>query len=271
MYFYYNNDYILTNGDEMENINKQEHIDETLIKDVVMMAGRILLESGAEGTRVEDTMTRIARKLGYPESNSFVTNTVIQFTLHNESYPRIFRINSRDTNLIKISQANEISRLITKGDISLEDAKERLEKIYIAKRDSSLTLKGIAAAIIAISFLYLQGGQFIDVITALLAGSIGYLVVEILDRRLHAQFIPEFVGSLVIGIIAVFGHWLAPSGDLATIIIAAVMPIVPGVLITNAIQDLFGGHMMMFTTKSLEALVTAFGIGAGVGSILILV
>ena len=39
------------------------------------------------------------------------------------------------------------------------------------------------------------------------------------------------------------------------------MPIVPGVLITNAIQDLFGGHMLMFTTKSLEALVTAFGIG----------
>ena len=27
------------------------------------------------------------------------------------------------------------------------------------------------------------------------------------------------------------------------------MPIVPGVLITNAIQDLFGGHMLMFTTK----------------------
>ena len=48
------------------------------------------------------------------------------------------------------------------------------------------------------------------------------------------------------------------------------MPIVPGVLITNAIQDLFGGHMLMFTTKSLEALVTAFGIGAG-GSVLILV
>ncbi|MEZ2030021.1 threonine/serine exporter, partial [Staphylococcus aureus] len=30
-------------------------------------------------------------------------------------------------------------------------------------------------------------------------------------------------------------------------------------------------HMLMFTTKSLEALVTAFGIGAGVGSVLILV
>ena len=134
MYFYYNNDYILTNGDEMENINKQEHIDETLIKDVVMMAGRILLESGAEGTRVEDTMTRIARKLGYPESNSFVTNTVIQFTLHNESYPRIFRINSRDTNLIKISQANEISRLITKGYLFRRCKRAIRKNIYCKTR-----------------------------------------------------------------------------------------------------------------------------------------
>ena len=115
------------------------------------------------------------------------------------------------------------------------------------------------------------GGRLVDIITAVLAGTIGYLVVEILDRKLHAQFIPEFIGSLVIGIISVIGHAFVPSGDLATIIIAAVMPIVPGVLITNAIQDLFGGHMLMFTTKSLEALVTAFGIGAGVSSILILV
>ncbi|MBF0843317.1 threonine/serine exporter family protein, partial [Streptococcus danieliae] len=86
----------------------------------------------------------------------------------------------------------------------------------------------------------LQGGRLVDIITAVLAGTIGYLVVEILDRKLHAQFIPEFIGSLVIGIISVIGHAFVPSGDLATIIIAAVMPIVPGVLITNAIQDLFG-------------------------------
>ena len=45
------------------------------------------MESVFEGTRVEDTMTRIARKLGYPEViMALFTNTVIQFTLHNESY-----------------------------------------------------------------------------------------------------------------------------------------------------------------------------------------
>ena len=81
------------------------------------------------------------------------------------------------------------------GTMTLEEAKYQLEEIYVAKRDSSLPFKGIAAAIIATSFLYLQGGRLVDIITAVLAGTIGYLVVEILDRKLHAQFIPEFIGS----------------------------------------------------------------------------
>ena len=41
-------------------INSEEYKQEVLIKDVVMLAARILLESGAEG-RVEDTMTRIKK------------------------------------------------------------------------------------------------------------------------------------------------------------------------------------------------------------------
>ncbi|MFF7955217.1 threonine/serine exporter family protein [Staphylococcus saprophyticus] len=249
-----------------------ESYDEKMAKDVIMLAGRILLESGAEGSRVEDTMTRIAITLGHKESNSFVTNTVINFMLHDESYPRMYRIRTRDTNLHRISRTNGISRRLALGDISLEDAFQELQKIYQEQsiKNHYLFYKFIAAAVISVSFLYLQGGHLTDVLTALLAGSFGYIVVEILQQKLHAQFIPEFMGALVIGLVTIIGHNLIPGGSISTIIIAAVMPIVPGVLITNAIQDLFGGHMLMFTTKSLESLVTAFGIGAGVSTVLII-
>lgn len=249
-----------------------ESYNEKMAKDVIMLAGRILLESGAEGSRVEDTMTRIAITLGHKESNSFVTNTVINFMLHDESYPRMYRIRTRDTNLHRISGTNGISRRLALGDISLEDAFQELQKIYQEQsiKNHYLFYKFIAAAVISVSFLYLQGGHLTDVLTALLAGSFGYIVVEILQQKLHAQFIPEFMGALVIGLVTIIGHNLIPGGSISTIIIAAVMPIVPGVLITNAIQDLFGGHMLMFTTKSLEALVTAFGIGAGVSTVLII-
>ncbi|WP_438873458.1 threonine/serine exporter family protein [Staphylococcus cohnii] len=253
------------------NVQYSENYEEKIAKDVIILAGRILLESGAEGSHVEDTMTRIAFTLGYTESNSFVTNTVINFMLHNESYPRIYRIRTRDTNLHRISRTNRVSRQLSDGTLSVEDAYQELQKIYHEQSiNHDLFFKFIAAAIISISFLYLQGGYLVDVFTALVAGALGYLVVELLNRNLHTKFIPEFMGALVIGAVAVLGNTLIQGGSISTIIISAVMPIVPGVLITNAIQDLFSGHMLMFTTKSLEALVTAFGIGAGVGTILII-
>lgn len=56
-------------------------IDENKVIDVVLIAGRILLESGAETYRVEDTMTRIAANYGLDDTYSFVTSTAIIFPL----------------------------------------------------------------------------------------------------------------------------------------------------------------------------------------------
>ncbi len=247
------------------------HIDdhEEQVKDVVMLAARILLEAGAEGTRTEETMNYIASHYGFVKNNSFVTNTVINFILHDQSYPRIYRIRERNTNLIKISKVNSVSRKLVRDELTLEEAFELLEQIYIKTKDHPIWFKTIAGAMIALSFLYLQDGLKIDIFTTLLAGGLGICVTELVKKQLTTQFIPEFFGGLTIALIVVTGHNYIPGGDLSTLLISSVMPIVPGVLITNAIQDLFGGHMMMFTTKSSEALVTSFAIGAGVSSVLI--
>lgn len=238
------------------------HIDdhEEQIKDVVMLPARILLEAGAEGTRTEETMNYIASHYGFVKNNSFVTNTVINFILHDQSYPRIYRIKERNTNLIKISKVNTVSRKLVRDELTLDEAYKRLEEIYV---------KTIAGALIGLSFLYLQDGMKIDILTVLFAGGIGILVTEMIKKRMRTQFIPEFFGGLSIALAVVAGHYFIPGGNLSVMLISSVMPIVPGVLITNAIQDLFGGHMMMFTTKSSEALVTSFAIGAGVSAVLI--
>ena len=238
------------------------HIDdhEEQIKDVVMLPARILLEAGAEGTRTEETMNYIASHYGFVKNNSFVTNTVINFILHDQFYPRIYRIKERNTNLIKISKVNTVSRKLVRDELTLDEAYKRLEEIYV---------KTIAGALIGLSFLYLQDGIKIDILTVLFAGGIGILVTEMIKKRMRTQFIPEFFGGLSIALAVVAGHYFIPGGNLSVMLISSVMPIVPGVLITSAIQDLFGGHMMMFTTKSSEALVTSFAIGAGVSAVLI--
>lgn len=46
------------------------------------------------------------------------------------------------------------------------------------------------------------------------------------------------------------------------------MPLVPGILITNAIWNLIAGHLVSGITKGTEAVLTAVAIGSGVAFIL---
>ncbi len=46
------------------------------------------------------------------------------------------------------------------------------------------------------------------------------------------------------------------------------MPLVPGILITNAVRDLMAGHFMSGMAKGAEAFLTAFAIGAAIAVIL---
>ena len=52
------------------------------------------------------------------------------------------------------------------------------------------------------------------------------------------------------------------------ILTGALMPLVPGLALTNALRDLFKGDLLSGMVKICEALLTAFALGGGVGIIL---
>ena len=56
--------------------------------------------------------------------------------------------------------------------------------------------------------------------------------------------------------------------QLDKIIIGGVMPLVPGLLITNAVRDLMAGHFTAGMAKGAEAFLTAFAIGSGIALVL---
>lgn len=60
-------------------------------------------------------------------------------------------------------------------------------------------------------------------------------------------------------------HYLPGTMDLNVIIIASIMPLVPGVAITNAVYDTLHGDYISGAARMLEAFVTAAAIAIGVG------
>ncbi|MBL7565740.1 threonine/serine exporter family protein [Staphylococcus saccharolyticus] len=245
-------------------------IDENKVIDVVLIAGRILLEAGAETYRVEDTMNRIAHSYGLHDTYSFVTSTAIIFSLNDRTSTRLIRIRERTTDLEKIALTNSLSRKISSNQLTIDEAKNELLHLKRASLQYSFLMNLLAAFIACGFFLFMFGGVASDAWIACIAGGAAFLTFSFVQKYIQIKFFSEFVASaVVISIAAIFIKLgIAKNQDIITI--ASVMPLVPGILITNAIRDLLAGELLAGMSRGVEAALTAFAIGAGVAIVLLL-
>ncbi|PTG27803.1 threonine/serine exporter family protein [Staphylococcus chromogenes] len=245
-------------------------IDENKVLDVVLLAGKVLLESGAETYRVEDTMGRIAASFGLDDTYAFVTSTAIMFSLNDRTNTRLVRVRERTTDLEKIAIANNVSRKISQNKITLDEAKTELIHLEQASLQFSFIVKFLSAAIASGFFLFMFGGVAHDFIYAVMAGAGAFLTFDLVQRYIQIKFFSEFISSMVVIAVAASFTKLGMTVNQDIITIAGVMPLVPGILITNAIRDLMAGELLVGMSRGVEAALTAFAIGAGVAVVLII-
>ncbi|WP_273852829.1 threonine/serine exporter family protein [Guptibacillus spartinae] len=233
---------------------------------VCLLAGKVMLQNGGETYRVEDTMTRIADAYGAAQSNSYVTPTGIIFSIEGPepSKTQLIRISDRTTDLDKVTKVNSISRRISSGDLSIQDAYNELDRLDKMTERYTFPKQLIAAAVASGCFLIMFEGQWNDFVPAVIAGGGGFFSVTLFNRLVPIKFFSEFLASFIIGLFAVLFVTLGFGEQLDKIIIGSVMPLVPGLLITNAVRDLMAGHLISGLSKGAEAFLTAFAIGAGI-------
>jgi uncharacterized membrane protein YjjP (DUF1212 family) len=240
------------------------------IMEVCLLAGKIMLQSGAETYRVEDTMTRIAYAFGAKESHSYVTPTGIMFSIESDepTKTKLIRITDRTTDLHKVTLVNSISRKITGEELTPDEAYLSLVEIENSTPVYSVFIQVLAAALASGCFLIMFKGTWDDFIPAVIAGGTGLVTFIYAQRLVPIKFFSEFVASLIIGVLSwvfVYSGW---GLELDKIIIGSVMPLVPGLVLTNAVRDLMAGHLVSGLSKGAEALLTAFAIGSGIAVVL---
>ncbi len=232
--------------------------------ELCLLAGKIMLESGAETYRVQDTMVRIAGSLGANYTNSYVTPTGIVFSLSGADQTKLAQISKRSTDLYKVIIVNSISRKISTGEISAEEAFSTLRKIEKENLKYPKYVKILAASIVSGFSLVLFNGEWHDFFSAFFAGGAGFLCVSYIHRLVDIKFFTEFLAALIVALTSYLFNYIGFGHDLPNIIVASIMPLVPGLLITIAVRDLMAGHLVSGLAKGAEATLTAFAIGAGV-------
>ena len=145
-------------------------MDYKLLLDTAVMAGEILLESGAETWRVEDTMLRMLRMSGLKTADVLALTTGFVVTLDDpamDSMTVMRSVESRATDLNRIHAVNQLSRDFCEGNIDLDALFHRVRDIYRAKPEIKKNLLAMMATTAGFAIMF--GAGFYEVLASALA------------------------------------------------------------------------------------------------------
>ena len=233
---------------------------------IVMKAGEIMLTSGAEIYRVEETITRICNSYNV-QSESFVLPKGIFVSVRDKDgcmQTAFKRIKQRTYDLNRIDRVNTISRGLKDNLLDYEEVSKLLSDVEKSKQ-YILPVRIFAAAMGSFVFTLLFKGSFYDGIAAAIIGVIRFLLKESLSRKGFFQFFELFLAGLAAGFLSIAAVRLFNGLNQYKIIIGSVMLFLPGMAITNGIKDAFYGDLVASFTRLGEAFLIAAALAAGVG------
>ena len=162
---------------------------------VAALAGDILLASGAEIFRVEETINRIAHAYGIDSCDPFVLSSGFFLTADSNSdqnFAWVRHIPLSATRLDRVTAVNQLSREIEHGFYTPEEAYQKLQDIQQmpAKRNlCQILASGVGSG----CFCYLFGGDPVDCIVAFIAGLPAVCLSAVRGERTAFQNRNEYI------------------------------------------------------------------------------
>lgn len=239
------------------------------VLEVASEAGHILLENGAEISRVEDTMERISSHYGVHTGHFFVLSNGIFTTSSSNKYANVEFIPIRGIQLSKVVEVNRLSYRIAADKVSLTQARAELDAI----RDEPMKPAWeqiVGSAFGAAGFCAVFGGGFMDCAAAFVVGALLYLFLLFISSRYLSKIVGGICNSLVATLLCLASYRLGFGSSLSNIIIGAIMPLIPGVPFVNGVRDLADSDYIAGTTRLTDAMLGFFCIALGVGTSFVL-
>lgn len=235
---------------------------------VAAAAGELLLRCGAEVSRVEDTVARIARAYDIQDAETFATPTGLFISLGADRRVTVVkRVTRRSVALDIVSAINALSRDLVANPIAPGEALERIQAIATRPNPfpahTDVLFSGLAAA----ACTMLVGGVLSDFFPALLAN----IVVQRVQRIAGDWSLPESLGDFLAGAVAVgaalgLSHLVGSS--VGPVVAGGIMVLVPGIAFTAAVRDAMAGDLVSAGARGLEASMKAAALASGVATAL---
>lgn len=246
-------------------------MDDLALVNMAVTAGEIMLVSGADVYRIEDTLSRMLKTSGREHAEVFVMPTGIFVTLsdpHEQAITVLKRVGKRSSNLNRICRVNQLSRRFCSKELTLSQAEQELQEISFQIQYRPM-IRCFGYILTSAFFAILFGGGLLDCLAAGLTGLVLGFAAFGAARLKFNDFCQNAVCGFAAAITALGLHSLL-SLNMDAVMISAIMPLVPGVIFTSAIRDTLNGDYSSGISRMAEAVVVALAVASGVGAAMLM-
>lgn len=237
------------------------------VMEAAMRAGHILLENGAEISRVEETIDRICLHYGIESGSAFVLSNGIFTTMGSakeEYYAKVQHIPVGGAHLNRVAAVNQLSREIVEGRHTIGELEKCLDAIETMPGKRKI-VQFLASAVGSGTFCFLFGGDLLDCMAAFVSGFLLYVYLLYLGAPKLSKLVGNIGGGALVTLLCMIMYHMNFGHHISSMIIGSVIPMVPGVAFTNAIRDIADGDYIAGSVRMLDAMLVFLGIALGVG------
>ncbi|MCS4488312.1 threonine/serine ThrE exporter family protein [Streptococcus sciuri] len=234
---------------------------------IILKAGKILVESGAEIYRVEQTMGYLANALGMKDFDAYVISNGIMasaINTHGQQEAAILNVYEQHINLGKIEAVNTLSRqLIATSNPSAKTILKQLNAIDQMK-DYNLYYYLLAYFMGAGAFSLALGSSLSDSCAAALTGLFLGLTLHSIAHFVHTGFLLTIIGSSVACLSVNLLHLIISNNHRSLILLGALMVLVPGAIFTSSVREFSQNNFSTGLTLLMSSLFICISISVGV-------
>ena len=243
-------------------LTRAEHAE---LMECLLDMGELLMKCGAEISRVEDTLSRMAKAYGCARVDVFAITSLIcinaQFP-NEETLAETRRIySSGETDFTRLEHLNHISRSCCREPFTIAELRRQLQQVSGEKKSFGMLLLGSVLA--AGGFAVFFGGTLWDALAAaFFATGICFLQRRLGNTAISpvgANLLLSLVTGLVIGAVC---HFM-PAIHLDKILIGDIMLLIPGLAMINSVRNILGGNTISGLLRLTESLIWAMALAVG--------
>jgi len=232
--------------------------------DAALLAGRLMLQYGAETEKVEHTIYNIGYALGCDGLSSVITHNSIILTVTSgvEYRTKIIKVVRQGVNYDIVSRVSVLSQKARREGVTLEYVKSVLESIESLPQNYSHTTTVVMASLACGAFSILFGGDYQTFIAVFIAAFFGMNGrIYLAKKQFNALLVPMISAFLSTSIASFSGSF---TDNPEVVFASSVLYLIPGVQLINAAEDIIKGHFVVGFTRGFMGILISLSIAFGI-------